>query len=339
MAGWAKEWLLRIAMLMASLAVSLAMAEGILTAFFPLYGGRDNVTLDGTPIKDWFPPGSVYRQISNEYDARTTITDKGHRVPGTDASPDVVFLGDSFTYGFGLDDQDTFAAIYCAELRTTCANLGLPGSGIVKQTKRLEEFLTRWQWRPREVKLFVFGMSGSWSAGNDFVDNYNYARRVQAQTGGGAGPDEDGPGPGVAGRLIGSQTMLLEHSNLVRRAKYHWGPLLKTVLVDEPGAERMRQALQVTKDGLQQFDDLSRAFGFAYTIYLIVPVQDITRNTYGETLAALNSVSPKPAIPTAHLLLEQPETFYFAYDGHLNVKGSRRIAAYLVELDRIHTGS
>src|SRR5688572_4955278 len=97
-----KEWCIRIGMMGVSLVIALALAEGVARAFYPIYDGRDNVTLDGRPIKDWFEPGSVYRQVSNEYDARTTITDKGHRVPGTAGNPDVVFVGDSFTYGYGL---------------------------------------------------------------------------------------------------------------------------------------------------------------------------------------------------------------------------------------------
>lgn len=339
MAEAAREWVIRIAMAAFSLAVSLVMVEGLLTAFVPLYGGRDNVAMDGTPVKEWFPPSTVYRQLTNEYDARTTITDKGHRVPGTIGNPDVVFLGDSFTYGFGLQDDETFASIYCARLERACANLGWPGSGTEKQVTRLTQFIDRWQWRPREVKLFVFAMSGSWSAGNDFVDNFNYARRI--------GPDatsapvtEDGldsnapQRPTFASRIIGSQEFLLERSNLVRRIKYHWGPLLKTALVDAPSEQRFQEALRHTKEGLLRFDALSRRVGFDYQIYLIVPVQDITRRTYEQTLAALNSVSPRPAIPTAQLFLDQPETFYYAYDGHLNPKGAQRVAEFLVSAER-----
>ena len=62
----------------------------------------------------------------------------------------------------------------------SCVNLGMPGSGTSRQVKRLEEFMQKWDWHPKQVKLFFFGMSTSFSAGNDFVDNYNYGRRQQA---------------------------------------------------------------------------------------------------------------------------------------------------------------
>lgn len=327
-----REWLLRLLLLAGSLGFSLVAAELVTRAFFPVYGGLDNVALDGTPVKEWFAPGSVYRQVSNEYSALTTITPQGHRVPGSSGAPEIVFLGDSFTFGFGLNDDQTFAALYCQARRVACANLGIPGSGTSRQVARLAKFLDDFAWHPREVKLFFFGMSGSFSAGNDFVDNYEFGRRRDAQAPR-AAPRQAPPPPSLAARLIGLQSTLLEHSYLMRRAKFHWGPLLKTMVVDDPGPERMREALAFTKQGLQELDALSRARSFAYSVYLIVPVQDILRRTDGDTLDALNGVSPKPAISTSSALRDAPGSYYFAYDGHLNPEGSRRVAEFLIAHD------
>lgn len=188
-----REWSLRLLLMLGSLAVALAMAEGMVRAFYPVVDGRSNVTLDGRPITDWFPAGTVYRQVSNEYDARTTITGKRHRVPGTDGNPEVVFLGDSFTYGYGLSDDETFASIYCAARRVACANLGMPGSGTSKQVERLRGFLGEYGWKPKDVKLFFCGMSTSFSAGNDFVDNFNHGRWLKARSSGAAPPPGDVP--------------------------------------------------------------------------------------------------------------------------------------------------
>jgi hypothetical protein len=324
-----REWLIRLVLVSTSILFSLGAAEVVTRVFFPLYGGVDNVTIDGAPVKEWFAPGSVYRQISNEYDALTTITSKGHRVPGTDANPDVVFIGDSFTFGFGLGDDETFASRYCNEMQVSCANLGIPGSGTVRQLRRVEQFLTEHRWKPKQVKWFFFGMSGSFSAGNDFADNYEFGRR------------KSGPaaalavaGPSLAGRLIGLQSLLLENSYLMRQAKYHWGPVLKSLIVDAPGEVRMTEALRYTREALQELDDTSRRFGFEYVVYLIVPVQDIIRGTADDTLSTLNSVSPKPATTMAPALADHPAKYYYAYDGHLNAEGSRRVAEMLVTQDR-----
>lgn len=135
-------------------------------------------------------------------------------------------------------------------------------------------------------------------------------------------------------RIIGWQEAILGHSTLMRRAKFYWGPMLKSLVVADPGKDRMATALLATKESFSRLDALSRRVGFDYTIYLIVPVQDVIRGTYGETLRALNSVTPKPAVATAELYLENPQQFYFAFDGHINVEGSRRIADFLLKKDQ-----
>ena len=328
-----REWLLKLILLTASLVVALAVSEVAVRVFFPINDGRANVTLAGEPITEWFAPGSVYRQLTNEYDAITTITAQGHRVPGTTGSPDVVFVGDSFTYGYGLKDDETFASLYCAQTHITCANLGMPGSGTARQVDRLRTFIERYGWRPREVKFFFFGMSGSFSAGNDFVDNYNHGRRIEANARG-ESPRRDSAPETLASRVIGLQSSLMEYSYLVRRAKYHWGPLLKSLVVNDPGTERMQTALDYTRTALQELDALSHEKGFAYRLYLIVPVQDLIRKSQGATLAALNSVAPQPAVLAAPTLSTAPTSFYYPFDGHLNPAGSREVAKFLLEEHR-----
>lgn len=326
-----------------SLCVSLACAEVVTRIVYPVSDGRENVTLDGQPIKSFFPPGSVYRQVSNEYDAMTTITVKGHRVPEPVGNPDIIFLGDSFTYGWGIRDDETFASIYCAEMQRSCANLGVPGTGTAKQLDRLEQFLQKYDWRPAEVKLFFFGMSGSWSAGNDFVDAYDERGLTMPRTGQERSDEQPQPSPerrvGLAERVIGLQTALLGRSNLMRVAKYRWGPIMKSLMVADPGEARFAEALKYARMNLEQFDALSKRRSFAYTIYLLVPVQDILRSSASNTLARLNEVSPKPVVETAWLFRESPQSYFFAYDGHLNPKGSRRIAELLVSRDRSAKGS
>lgn len=334
-----REWAARLLLILTSVVFALLLAEVVTRFVHPISDGRQNVSLDGRPITSLFEPGEVYRQVSTEFDALTTITSKAHRVPGTDGNPDVVFVGDSFTYGWGLADDETFASIYCRSRQLACANLGRPGTGTTQQVERLEEFLRTWNWRPRVVKLFFFGMSSSFSNGNDFRDNYDYLHLRRSDTdpvGDSAVASAAGdlaPRPGLVERVLDSQAFLLGHSNLLRLAKFYWGPMLRSMIVAEPGESRMDEAVAVTRRSLLRFDQLSREYGFDYEIYLIVPVQDIIRDTYGETLATLNDIAPKPAITTATLFLDSPGQYYYSFDGHLNARGSRRIADLLVARD------
>jgi len=63
-------------------------------------------------------------------------------------------------------------------------------------------------------------------------------------------------------------------------------------------------------------------------------VQDIIRGTDRETLDTLNRISPKRAIPTAHLFLDAPRKYYYAFDGHINPMGSKRIADFVISSDQ-----
>ena len=173
----AREWAARIGLMFASLLLAVLLAEGLSRIFAPISDLRENIAQStARRIRDFVAPGSVYRQVSNEYDALTTITDKGHRAPAVDGNPDIVFIGDSFTFGYGLSDEQTFVSRYCRRQRLACANLGLPGSGTLRQVERLEKFLTDWNWRPREVRLFLFAMSGS------FLRRQRFRRQLRPRT-------------------------------------------------------------------------------------------------------------------------------------------------------------
>ncbi len=93
-----KNWLTNLVVLVLSLAAALGIAEVATRIFWPISDGGKNVTLDGKPIQGFLSPGETYRQISTEYDALTTITPEGYRAPRAE-NPEVVFLGDSFTFG------------------------------------------------------------------------------------------------------------------------------------------------------------------------------------------------------------------------------------------------
>ena len=61
------------------------------------------------------------------------------------------------------------------------------------------------------------------------------------------------------------------------------------------------------------------------------PVQDIIRATHGDTLRHLEAIASVPIRSTARLFTPDPEQYYYAFDGHINAAGSRRIADLLIE--------
>jgi len=326
-------WLSNVLALCIGCFIALLLCEFGSRFVLPLGTGVVRRAADGERLRGWLQAGRTYRQISSEFDARTTITAAGYRAPAALGNPDVVFVGDSFTFGWGIDDDETFAALSCATLHLRCANLGAPGTGTVDQVARLARYLKDQSWRPAEVKLFVFAMSATFSAGNDLFDNYLSARRDGA-TGEGTAPDASRAkpvvAPGLMERLLGQRRFVLRHSNLVRLAKYYWGPALRATLVPELDRIRLDESLRITHGALAELDRLSAEYGFHLSIYLIHPVQDIIRRTAGDTLRLLEAIAPVPVRPTAQLFASDPKRYYYAFDGHINPAGSHRIAELLI---------
>jgi hypothetical protein len=329
------ELIARLTLVAVSVVVSLCVIEAASRFLYPISITVRKITLDGQTIADWLTPGTTYRQVSSEYDAITKITEKGHREPNVESNPDIVFLGDSFTFGWGLSDTETFVDLYCQGRKYICANLGVPGTGTEQQVDRLQEFLDRWGWRPGEVKLFIMAMTASFSAGNDLADNFWYeeARKERRQgnvpgVGNGTTQQQTQPSMGLLERLVNTREFFLKHSNLVRLGKYMWGPWLRNTL--DPGLDkaRLKRALELTHLHLVRFDEISKQYGFTYGIYLIHPIQDILRGSYLDTFSQLSKISPAPIRDTAALFKSNPEQCYYRYDGHINREGSRRIANF-----------
>jgi hypothetical protein len=295
-----------------------------------------------------FLPNVSFRQVAAEFDVLTTIGKFGHRVPEPQGNPDLVFLGDSFTWGQGVEDDQTFASLYCQALQLSCADLARPATGTGTQVDILEDYLTHEGWRPREVKLFMLVMTSALMTGNDLVDNLDYAQAFPNRLVPGprvvAEPDAPSPGSvpvdvntlghgaySPAEWIVKQRAILLRESNLVRVVYSIAGLKLREWLTPAAAEDRLHQALDITRGLLARLDADSREFGFHYEIVLLHPIQDLARGTDRQTLEALREIAPPGVhvLSTADALRDQPSRFYFPFDGHLNASGHRRVAEFL----------
>lgn len=321
--------------------VALILAEVISRILIPIFPGAQKLGLDGEWLNiDSVHPGAVYRQYSEEYDALTTITKKGYRWPDGGDNPRIIFLGDSFTFGQGLSDKHTFPFLFCHSLQISCANLSVPGASTISELDRLENFIAREGWRPQHVLLFVFAMTQFLGAGNDLYDNLKTPEKLEnlawrsPSTGQGATQlylkmDSDIFSDFLY-FLLGFRKTLLEHSNLARAAKFYLGPQIKELVAPTAKDATLNQALLLMEKQLNRFERLEEELGFSGHIFLLHPLQDILRGTYQETILQLQTISPKTIYSTAHLFPPEPEQYFFPLDGHLNERGSQKIADYLL---------
>lgn len=322
---WGKNLLL----LSVGLLVAVAAGEGLSRVLKPVFPGAVRLALDGSQSDvSFMTPGATYRQFSAEYDAITSITAEGYRAPATD-DPEVVFVGDSFTFGQGLSDRETFAWRFAEMTDVPVANLGVPGYGTISELDRLESYLREQSWHPRHVFLFVMAMTDFLGSGNDLDDNARHDRRESSDI-----HATEAPAPPRSRGVLPYQAEILRHSNLARLFKFYFGPALKRLLAPAPDRDRLSLAIRVTGEQFVRFDRLGRDFDFTPHVVLLHPIQDLSRRSDGRTLEALQAVSPIPIVGTASWFAESPGDHYYPLDGHLNADGSRLVAEHLAAFYR-----
>ena len=312
--------------------VAFLLTEILSRIFIPIFPGTRKLGLGGERLNiESVQAGAVYRQFSQEYDAVTTITPDGYRIPDGGDNPRIIFLGDSFTFGQGLNDEHTFPFIVCTSLQVSCANLGVPGASTISELDRLETYITDKGWKPRQVWLFIFAMTQFLGAGNDLYDNIRTAERQKRKdqksrtaTHGGDQADitknrrTNSP---VWSLVLDFRYTLLQYSNLARVVKFYFGPSLKALWAPTAKEETLDQALALMERQLNRLTKMSEQFNFRTDIFLIHPVQDLLRGSYKVTESTLRAISPTGMHSTAHLFLPSPEQYFFSLDGHFNEKG------------------
>lgn len=326
-------------LVLGSLLIALLLSEGMSRLLMPLEFGnvtpRVEKTADG---------GRIRYATTREYNKSYGETPDGYRAPA-DADPETVFVGDSFTYGIGLNDAETIPALYCKAQDLRCVNLGLAGSGTGFQVARLRRFLEETDARPAEVKLLMLAMTDYLGSGNDLLDNLLYAEAGPPEFPSNA--DKDVAGAAVneatspqdpigattlAERLLDARSFFLEHSNLARVIYFQLGPLLRTTFSPAPERQRLERALRLTGEYLDELDALARSHGFDYDVVVIHPMQDLINGSDSNTLAALAPLVPNGRIiGTGAAFANDPRDYYYAYDGHLNPRGAAAVAQYLAE--------
>lgn len=323
------------------LFVAVILAEVISRLVIPIFPGAKKLGLAGEVLKtNSIQTGAVYRQYSAEYDALTTITSKGYRIPEAGKNPEFIFLGDSFTFGQGLSDEETFPFLFCTTLQVSCSNLGVPGASTISELDRLEAFIDNEEWNPQHVFLFIYAMTQFMGAGNDLYDNIKTIERSKKLDLIAASESNttDSQNAIVGGHdfsdlmysFLDFRKTTLRHSNLARVLKFYFGPQIKKSFAPHTQKDTQEHALSLMKEQLARFKRLGEQHHFTIHLFLIHPIQDIMRGSYQDTILKMQSISPTTIHSTAHLFLLSSEQYYFPLDGHLNPRGSQKIASYLL---------
>ena len=234
------------------------------------------------------------------------------------------------TYGVGLADDQTIPHQVCQMADMTCANLGLPGSSTIAQLDRLEDILRQESWRPARVILMPNVMTTAFMGGNDLADNL---RDKHARAAALAQPEPDSheqaQGTSLMHTVMSGRYWLLEHINLARLTYYIFGPMLRQAFTPGLKTDERVQALSLMAQELTRLETLSQQYGFATSVYLVHPMQDIMRGSWTQTQSDMQSIADHVSvISTAPALIEYTDIsdIYYPLDGHVTPEGATRIA-------------
>lgn len=154
-----------------------------------------------------FVPGSRFMVHHNEFHTTATIDEFGGRRVATDrkGGPLVPCLGDSFTFGVGVEDDETFVSALQRSIDARLLNLGVPGAALPQQRFIVQNRHAALG-RPAVYVSFFF-------LGNDFDDMIRTRENRYA-----AGPDQGSAHPTEVDETLAWRLNTLVNRSFWRRS-------------------------------------------------------------------------------------------------------------------------
>lgn len=324
------NWLKNTLLILVSCLVGLVLVEGALRAFVPLRDvGPSFTTFDpelGKRLKRSFST----TRITPEFTMRFSTNALGFRGPevqgevqgeieGKTPTRPILFLGDSFTMGYGVDDGEEFPALIRQALagrgvEVPVVNAGIGDSGNGRWLK-----LLRLHGHDHDPRLVVLQLMA-----NDFGDNAREGLFALTET------DELRALPLRPGRSRAVQQAIeavpgLDHLHLIglaRQVKAAMGQRAD----DDPAAEaeRARKAERLTYRLLEEVLSLAQDEGWPL-VALSVEIADAR-------LAEIERIFARFQVPLLTMPGKQarPE-LYYAVDGHWNARGHAEAAVRILD--------
>lgn len=315
-------------------------------------------TSDGKFLR--FVPGSSFAMQHVEYNLLASIDDKGGRK--TPAFPaggaPIPFLGDSFTFGVGVKDEETFVSLIGAQWQRQVLNLGVPGSTLTDHLRMVRARAGELGYPP----LWVFCVF----CGNDLLDLLARAEAGEDKTPAnsltpGSEPNKRERGLIESGGWIWEANRLASTNPLLRRSyllQLVRNGLLRATnrsddmprqdpafLLMDPAQAKLRERLKELWDqALDNLDALQKEFRFQ-PVFVVIPDRYQVNPELRQLQAAYygleaQSLEPEwstrtigdglarhgfPYLDLSQALRGKGDYFYLQ-DNHLTAHGHRRAA-------------
>jgi hypothetical protein len=241
-------------------------------------------------------------------------------------APDYLFLGDSFTFGHGVSDDEVFSELLCRKRNAACLNLGRSGTNTFDQARTLRREIEAHRLRPGTVVLTMLTACWLGVAGNDLGDNLTFHRNARRSDVREAPVVRASLGPSLAdamrtlqGWLSGfelTKRVLIVASSGLKRGVY---------ACSQPG--EVDEASNATAIALGELAQLAGQHGFQVKVVTIHPYQDLDGG-FRIAEAATSRALPKSVgcVATGGRFGRE---HYYQYDGHFNPSGHANLAMIL----------
>jgi len=327
---------------------------------------NDNVYLDTD--EDWpvecselhcymFAPNSEFQVVTQEYSHGVTIDQYGNRSNRnleTEPSKVVPILGDSFTFGLGVEDNETFVSLIDKVSSIRYMNLGIPGNSVTQHIDIVERRHSSLGSPSNYVFIFFLG--------NDFqniLESHIISSEKDIVD---VGEDSDiNYYPTITNKfniLSSLNEYVIQDAFLSKLYVVQWVRHKLLMIVNQSSADLMdpiflvmrkdkyylTDAKQVLEHELNRLDQLASKLNFEY-VFVIIPDRHqinrdllLTRSQYygiGEeqievdlpnsVLAATFEYNEVPYIDITPCMADQENivSLYYLRDNHLTVNGHR----------------
>jgi len=283
-------------------------------------GHPARVSLDDTALT----PNLDLVHSASEFSASIHTNALGYRLMSKESrAPDFLFLGDSFTFGHGVSDNEVFAEVFCEARGSTCLNLGRSGTDTFDQVRILRRGIDQHQLRPKSVVLAMLAACWLDVAGNDLGDNLTHGRGSERSEAALVRADLM-PSLGQIVKAIQRRVVDFE---ITKRVMIIATRGLKTSLYSCSPQAELDAAQRATAAALQQLARLADEFGFEVGVVVIHPYQEL-EGAYRSTEAVVAGSMPDTfkCLGTGGRVHRDD---YYPYDGHFNAKGHATLASML----------
>jgi hypothetical protein len=226
-------------------------------------------------------------------------------------SPEVVLLGDSFTMGWGVEQDSTFESHLERNLGTKVLNAGISSYGTVRELKLLKRLPTN------RLKTLVIQYHDS-----DLIENREFSKATDSL-------------------IISSEEKYRQTSEMVRnRIGYYFGKhtslMTKFILKQQLG--RLGDRKPTDHEDVQYFLNAFTKLPIVDTVNVIIFEASSYGNPHNKFIEALekelksNSFKTPLKIRTLNVQPALSSDDFYVLDDHLNASGHRKIAKLLAQV-------